>query len=90
MRSDAVRVEWRLYVTDDAGTVWRVHDLVLRAGKRLARRPPYFGADERVFVAEDGAERTYRLKPGEESPLTEEALVRQLAESESGAQGGHR
>jgi len=68
----------QIYVEVD-GVRWRVHDCLFTDGRfrRCASMPSPI-ATSRVFVAADGARKSYRFKPREDRTLAPGALHEQL------------
>ena len=72
------RIDDRLYLTDAAGTRWRVHDVCLGDG-RPYHPPRWVRATERVFVSEAGERRWYAFGPHDSWDRDAQTLARQLA-----------
>jgi hypothetical protein len=70
-------IPFRIYYDAPDGTTWRVHDVAFEQGERVTLSVPGGGGDARVFVAADGAKRTYRFTKGEIRELTESRVQRQ-------------
>ena len=82
-----LRLDGRCYVVDEAGARHRVHDVAYGPPVCLPGKPrvvPHESpkAKYRWFVREDGEERCYLFRKGEDRRLTPEALARQLERAE--------